>query len=407
MMNRLAMGWTWAALLLVLGAAASHAVVSPTAVAPPAGAELGADTDVIVQDIYELRKWGTLDGTHAFSIGTTACNIGTTAADWISNTPRHPVIAQNFYRWDPDKGFRQIGMSWLKHAFASLNENACGSCTEGDGSLLGPNCSDPYTAALNGSQSLLGPRSEVNAFTGVFPYPFGGQPASTVVDKRIQVKDGALDLTSHPGSKFFVEAHYVLPDDVESGTALNNVSYREVFVQGSPGTYNIVLGAPTTVQMEPAINQWKIEDPAVNIEIVDIPGEGRLYCGHKVTDNGDGTWRYDYALFNLNSDRGVQAFGVPMGVLAVIENVDFNRPQYHSGEPFDGRWKNGFKLGYYYFACKTYAKDPNASAIRWSTAHTFRFDVDREPVSGDCGVQLFKPGTPKRVFFPAIVPSIN
>ena len=32
------------------------------------------------------------------------------------------------------------------------------------------NCSDSYSAGLNGAQSGLGPKFEVNPTTGVFPY---------------------------------------------------------------------------------------------------------------------------------------------------------------------------------------------------------------------------------------------
>ena len=37
------------------------------------------------------------------------------------------------------------------------------------------------------------------------------------------------------------------------------------------------------------------------------------YMIANVTENGDGTWHYEYAIFNLNSDRAAASFAVPAG----------------------------------------------------------------------------------------------
>ena len=122
--------------------------------------------DVIVGDLTGPSSWGVIGGTAAYSVGTTSCNQGTTPLDWFANPdPRHPVIAQNMYR-HKDGRFEQIGQSWLKHGFFALSQDFCGSCIGGDGDHLGVNCSDPYSSALNGDQTRLGPRSDVNASTG-------------------------------------------------------------------------------------------------------------------------------------------------------------------------------------------------------------------------------------------------
>ena len=69
--------------------------------------------------------------------------------------------------------FQQIGMSWLKHGFASTNSPGCGTCQQPPqgGGALGIGCTDAYGSGLNGSQGNLGPRSEVNASTGAYPWP--------------------------------------------------------------------------------------------------------------------------------------------------------------------------------------------------------------------------------------------
>ena len=43
-----------------------------------------------------------------------------------------------------------------------------------------------------------------------------------------------------------------------------------------------------------------------------IPGDGLFILASKVTDLGDGSWHYEYALHNLNSHRSARAFRVPI-----------------------------------------------------------------------------------------------
>ena len=66
--------------------------------------------------------------------------------------------------------------------------------------------------------------------------------------------------------------------------------------------------SPTTAI--PAIFAWhdhgngaNTPDASIQTVEVDVPGEGRFYAASKVEDNGNGTWRYTYAIYNLNSHR--------------------------------------------------------------------------------------------------------
>ena len=158
--------------------------------------------DVIVGDLYSPLSWGpVLVGNppvsyNAYAMGTVSCNIGTVPLNWIAGTNQHPVIGQSLYRLQNGR-FEQIGISWLKHGFTALAQNLCATCNNpGTGTLLGVGCSDPYSASLNGSQSGLGSRSEVNAATGVFTYPQVLAPA--VLDStsaRLRVLTADVDPT--------------------------------------------------------------------------------------------------------------------------------------------------------------------------------------------------------------------
>ena len=153
------------------------------AVAVPAFAQ----PDVVVFDLYNTAYWGTSGSTAAYSVGTESCNWGDQDLDWFAGTPDVPVIGANMYRI-ADGRIEQLGQSWLKWAFTSVNGNACGSCQNpGTGALLGPFCSDPYSAGLNGSQSGLGPKSVVNPYTGFHPGGHATPSGPSTIAGRLQV----------------------------------------------------------------------------------------------------------------------------------------------------------------------------------------------------------------------------
>ena len=43
-------------------------------------------------------------------------------------------------------------------------------------------------------------------------------------------------------------------------------------------------------------------------------------------------WRYEYAIYNFNSDRCGGSFAVPVPNGDQVSDVGFNAPDYHSGE---------------------------------------------------------------------------
>lgn len=381
----------WTALCILIAAA-------PAALGGGNTCEPGESPDIIVGDIYNRNRYGSVDGVVGFSIGTESCNLGTCQANWINGTPNHPVIAQNMYRLY-NGSFEMIGMSWLKHGFATLNGTLCGACQPTGGQHLGVNCSDPYGAGLNGSQSGLGPRFEVNPATGehLHPYSFQGQTGDSVY-KRMQVANADLDPAIYPGAQYFVEAQYVAADDAAAGNNMNNNSYRPVSVVSlGNGQFDFNLTASPTVQELPAIYAWKAADPEVDIRWA----QNRFVLASRAHDLGNGTWRYEYALQNLISDRGAQAFHVPLPHGAQVTDIQFHGVPHHSGEPYDGTpWSHTLETGAgpngITWHTQTFAENPNANALRWGTLYTFRFRADVAPAAqrGRGTVTLFKPGTP-------------
>lgn len=366
-------------------------VLAAVAIAVPVAAQ-STGPDLIVGAFYSgVYDWGSSGNTAAFSIGSQACNIGNQPAAWIAGTPAHPVIAQNIFRVK-DGAFEQIGMGWLKHGFSAQQWNLCGGCQpSGTPQALGPGCSDPYNASLNGNQSLLGPRSDVNPVTGVFQYPPTSPPINDLtIDRRIQIDHADLDPAQNVGAVYWGEIQYVAADDSNAGNQNNNASYKEFTVTPSGGTYLITdVGANFTQQ--PAIFGWQQVHPSVTIDAVDVPGDGRFFIGHHAMSIGPGLTRHIYAVHNLNSDRCAGSFTVDLPTGATIQNPTFHDVHHHSGEPYSGTdWTaqiNGSSITW--SVDQPFAADPNGNAIRWGTCYTFSFESDMAPTGRSIG--MFKP----------------
>ncbi|MEC9372645.1 MAG: hypothetical protein VYC34_02330, partial [Planctomycetota bacterium] len=258
-------------------------------------------------------------------------------------------------------------------------------------------------ASLNGSYSWLGPKHEVNATTGFYPYPYTGFPNNSPIGKRLQVLD--TDLIIGGGRRYFVEGHYVANDDAAAGNDDNNASYREVTVASGSKSLNVDFFVPT-VRRATGIDAWATIDNAVTLQTQHDPEGGFWKVAHKVTDLGGGQWQYEYAVYNMNSDRSGQAVDVEIGQNANISNVGFRDVDWHSGAPYDNTdWNSSVGANSVSWAGATFAQNQNANAIRWGTMYNFRFIADTAPTSGDLTLSLFKPGTGSALSFPVDVPA--
>ena len=193
----------------------------------PCGPNTGPD--VIVGDLHLIANYASQVvggvGYDALSLGTYACNIGTDGLDWMGWNNHHPLVDNNLYKYSTVAGatrIEQLGMSWLRHTGTPVSDSVCcGACQALDTSHLGEHCADPETAAETGFQSYLGPRWQVNAAWGTFPFPPANPPYSGSVARRCQVK--VSDLEPSSGSvHYFGEAQYVAQDDATAGNAYNN-----------------------------------------------------------------------------------------------------------------------------------------------------------------------------------------
>ena len=393
--------------LATAGLALTAGQMTATAVPGDGGtSDAQAGPDVIVGAIPDVSRYGanTVGGVNimAYAFGSTSCNIGTSQLGWFANTANHPVIPQNAYRIKNGR-IEQIGMSWMKYGFCALQQTLCGTCTpagSGCPSLLGIGCSDPYTASLNGTQGDLGPRSKVNPSTGVFPADTGAEtstwPAIPTgqgsIGRRVQIRADDLNPALNSGAVYLAECQYVHPEDAGNNNDNNNASYRLFTVGGTitNGTYPITLSG-STFQQKPAIYHYTTVVPTGTITTVDA-ADGRYIVACNVSNNGNGTYRYEYAIHNLNSDRAGASFSVPVPANVTITNAGFKDIAYHSGEAYDGTdWTFSVAGGQAKWQCtQTFAQNPNANALRWSTLYNFWFDASAPAATGNGSIGHFK-----------------
>ncbi len=386
--------------------------------------DLVAGPDVIVGNVEDVAQFSAPVGTQVgLAIGTDSCNNGDQPIDWfqLPNTD-HPVVPQNLYRMsggmDNQERFEQIGQSWMKHTFEALEDTVCGTCnTSGcqTGTHLCPGCSDPYVSSLNGDQNGIGSRAWINPFTGSFPSNANnhGGHNHDGVSHRIRVETSDLIPSENPGATYFGEAAYITPHEYTwcqsnptECNMFNNFSYRQFSVTGGPTFFNF-SPVSSTVRMEPAIQAWAATGATVN-EVEPDPGnDGIWFMGLKVTNPSAGLWHYEYALFNMNLDRAIQSFSVPLGPGANISNIDFHAPPQEPGWSNDGTFNNqGYSSTPWTVTqtsdsitwnTETFAQNQNANAIRWGTLYNFRFDADLPPQSINATVGFFKTGSPMTV----------
>jgi hypothetical protein len=383
--------------------------------APAAAQSPTSGPDVTVIYLGDTQNYGSAGGYRGYAVGTTSCNVGDQPVNWCNDNggcgpltdDQHPVIAQAMYRLK-DGRFQQIGMSWLKHGFLSTNSTdsscqtghpGCDSPPEGS-DQLGVGCTDTYGAGLNGS-TPLGRRSEVNATTGVFPYPYSSPGVGNVVEQHVKVLESDLDGASNVGALYWVEGQYVADNDATAGNAFNNASHRQVQVTPlSP--YNLSF-LSATIREKTALQAWKAQDPLVEIVNVDIPGAiaERFEVARRVTNPTPGTWHFEYAIRNLNSDRSGQFFAIDFPNGTTFSNLGFKDIEHHSGEPYStADWTSNVNIpnAVISWQSESFATNPNANALRWATLFNFWFDAD-SPGAGTHRLAFFKPGSPTYVDF--------
>ena len=354
-----------------------------------------AGADVTHQDIQGTSNYGMVGGIRGYAIGSFTCNLGDTTLLWQSNGT--PGLAMNAYRLKNGR-LEMVGASWVKHACCAASGSGCGTCNTGaPGSGLKPGCRDVYSSGWNGGQSRLGPRTGINPWTGSFS-TLGGSSGLNAIDRRLQIVDADLQPSQNVGAIYFLEGVYVGTDDAATRNFYNNASYKRCTVDAA---FNLNV-AGTTLMGTPAIQAWRdhglgvgMPDTNVSVAMVDVDTEGRFYVASKVVPEGN-LWRYEYAVFNLNSHRAGGGFEIPVPAGVTVSGIGFKDVNYHSGEQHDNAdWTGTRTAGTVRWASGRLNdpnKNTNSNALLWGMMYNFWFLADQPPTPRNGTVILYRDG---------------
>jgi hypothetical protein len=335
------------------------------------------------------------------------------------------------------------------------------SCSGPSDNFLGANCSDTYSSGHNSDRQWLGPRSEISArgswhttgwdmrdswltrasFNGATDnynasapsptftrsYTGSGTAQAWKLNQLSLTEIGPSGLgTTTPSSlnnntgnlgRVFIEGYYVVNSD---NYKFNNIASRRWTIahSGSGGATSATnwgmngphLFGPTILQWNsPSIHWNNVNDappPGVfRMGVAQPQSEGQVYIASRVVDLGNGTFRYEYNVFNLDFDREVDSFSIPVPNDVVISGVGFWQPRqivpgYHGwslsnpqshittintpSDPTRWNWSLDTANRRLVFSPPTpsglYAGQlPNT--IRWGTMYTFWFTSPNRPLN--------------------------
>jgi subtilisin-like proprotein convertase family protein len=346
--------------------------------APPASGQ-----DLIIGNANNVVQVGREGTVASFGMESVICNGGTDPLHWYANPdPRHPMMIFNMFRVDEDR-IIQIGGSWVKHGWSSAQADACGFGCEPSptNQETGIGCSDTYGAAGNAAQINMGPRSEIEPWNGAFTWEGSYISQDTgpwnATEERLSIEDADLDPQQHPNSQWLAEVYVIQPADEDP---FSNHAWEPVLVSGAPGgTWDIDMTAPSI--NSPVQDAW----PGAEVVTVSPPGfgDGHLYLASKVTDLGNGLWRYEYAIYNFNFGAGIGAFEIPLPTGTQVSSADFHAPL--TGSPFfsDLPWEIVQTDSSLRWQTLDASNGSAANPLLWGWLYNFGFVADVAPVTSE------------------------
>ncbi|HEX5052932.1 MAG TPA: hypothetical protein VFZ65_14240 [Planctomycetota bacterium] len=359
-------------------------------------------------DISSPTVWGRRGpaypgGEIGFSAANYMCNPGTVQIPWqAAMQPNHPKFGFMIVRVQNDRMVQISDYSYIKHAFTSINGNSgpCAPCqgTGGlGGTVMGIGCYDVYGAGNNGDRFYLGPPDELDPWLGVWT-PVGsyfdhGDPnvggaaamdgvrsltssqvnAFDVVKNRVTVKESELGIA---GATYYYQIHLI-----HQGEALekrgNNLRSRGVNLTWNGSSWS--AGNVGSSVSGSVLTRWSgaSYDQAAN-----GTDDGQFGIAVKVTGPTNGLYHYEYAVQNIDNNRGSAAFRLPVCAGARVQNLGFR--------DIDANPLNDWTTSVTNTEIAFLAAAGNSQ--RWNQLFNFWFDCDVAPVAGSATFDEATPG---------------
>lgn len=361
--------------------------------------------DIRMYDLTDINfngSRGTAPNSEAgFSVGHSWCNTGTVNLPWQSQSggvmvDQYPRITFLLARENGGRFVQVCGRSYCKHSPTAFNFSTgpCAPCTAAGGSFFYVGCSDTYGSGTNASQFYLGPTEEIDPWLGTWP-PAGsyfdrGDPpvaGSAAVDSVRSLNTAGFDQVKNritvresellPNSNYYAQVYACVQG--EPGTARgNNAASRRVSISGVPG--NWVASATGSSVVGPLVAQWP---GATSHTGGNGNDEGRFAVAVKVTGPVAGLWHYEYAIQNLDNNRGGASFRIPVAPGAIVQNAGFRDID---TDPLND-WTFAHTANEIAFSAS------GTNSLDWNTIYNCWFDCSVQPGAGSMTIAQARPGT--------------
>jgi hypothetical protein len=317
---------------------------------------------------------------------------------------QHPYLIWNLYRLNADGSIEQIGRSGVKHAFLTLNT----SCSEdpGDSHILGRGCSDVYSVSNNDANNSLGPRSEIIPATNewgrcgsIYDTNCDGlsnASGNTNFSQRLVVTESQFSGPAQAGATYLFESWYLARQDQNIFNSMGTT--RATFTR-SNGLW--VVGGNDQYKLGPAIDRWvDPASPGPNATSVKFSSaEGTVKVAVRAFNLGNGSWRYEYAVMNLDfaravtegaepnlrviSNRGLSSFSLPIGS-ATVTDLKFGDGDLNAGND----WTPAI------VAQRVTWTAPASNPLNWGTLYRFSFVANQGPRKNTATLNVATAGSP-------------
>ncbi len=327
------------------------------------------------------------DGRFVFAPNATLKNVGVADVVWQPkfsgdhppyNNAQHPYLFWAAYR-EIDGRFEQIGTSQIKHAFFTVNTNCTIDC--GSNQILYPGCEDIYSVGNNDSGGNLGPKIELEAFTGIWeevgsffdPNSDGQQDNSSnnSDENRLIIHESDINNDSND---YYFSAWYIVRDDVNIFNTMGHRQY-DLLPNQQQTSWSFINPGPFT--QGPASDAYltpntTAPDLMSASHRTSQAGEGHLTAAVKIIDLGGGEYRYNYMVENHDYDPQVEAIEIPLDDDAAFSAFIWSDLDDDANNDWQvTRQDNRLIL-----------TQVNDNHIDWGALFSFSFTTDRPPEAG-------------------------
>ena len=323
-------------------------------------------------------------GEVGLSMRNTMCNPGSVSIPWYAQMlENHPKFGFLITRLSGDRMVQISDRSYCKHAFTSASTSGgCGPCNGIGGNLMGVTCSDTYTAGHNAGRNHLGPADEINPWLGTWNHvgsyfdqgdPNVGAPGNTdgaqspitvgsdEVKNRVTVKEADLQVA---GASYFYGIQLIHEGEAV-GNRSDNIKSRG-FVPTWNGSSWSVANSSVGEAFGSILQHWPGADLNSGGNGND---DGRFFVASKVTALGGGSYHYEYAVHNVDNNRGGATLRIPIDASATASNFSFR--------DIDSDALNNWTAAR--IGNEIVFTAPASNPLNWNTIYNFGFDANFAP----------------------------